>query len=320
MSNFTNYINDYTENLDSVLSKLKKNTKDLELSNKIKEEINNLKYRIQMLSIDKNDDYRNVETELSSIKTVYTNEINSMLRYMNELGFDNIPIEHIAPNNLTTDKITNFFSLVKRIMKQLKDDVKEKDEQIKMINKYKDNKDNIDKIEQKLLNNTEYKAKINNEYSKYNTQNSFNTLNNNERLLNTINSNNIMNSNNNSSNNISNKRINNDRIKKIEDLCLQHNYEDENKNSEINNKNTYQIISNQDAQKSQSYFDNFQRSKNMTNNESNISLGVQLEHNYTDSYFYQNMKDSFTNNNINLDNINKMDKDYFSKINQHINQ
>ena len=320
MSNFTNYINDYTENLDSVLSKLKKNTKDLELSNKIKEENNNLKYRIQMLSIDKNDDYRNVETELSSIKTVYTNEINSMLRYMNELGFDNIPIEHIAPNNLTTDKITNFFSLVKRIMKQLKDDVKEKDEQIKMINKYKDNKDNIDKIEQKLLNNTEYKAKINNEYSKYNTQNSFNTLNNNERLLNTINSNNIMNSNNNSSNNIINKRINNDRIKKIEDLCLQHNYEDENKNSEINNKNTYQIISNQDAQKSQSYFDNFQRSKNMTNNESNISLGVQLEHNYTDSYFYQNMKDSLSNINKNSNNIENIKGDSNNNIKNIINE
>ena len=312
MTNFSGYINDYTGNLESVLSKLKKNTKDLELSNKIKEENNNLKYRIQMLSIDKNDDYRNVETELNSIKTVYSNEINSMLNYLIELGFDDIPIEHMAPSTLTTDKIINFFNLMKRTMKQLKDDSKEKDEQIKMIKKYKNstdfNKDN-DNLEPKLYSN----IKNNSEYSKYNTQNSFNTLNNN-RLFSTINSNN-------------NKNINNDRIKKIEDLCLQHNYEDDMPNSGINNKNTYQMVSNQDEQKNQSYMDNFQRSKNMVNNDSNISLGIQLEHNYTDSYFYQNMKDSYSNvnnknnNNIIDDNLkdsnnNIVIKDYISQINK----
>jgi hypothetical protein len=312
MTNFSGYINDYTENLESVLTKLKKNTKDLELSNKIKEENNNLKYRIQMLSIDKNDDYRNVETELNSIKTVYSNEINSMLNYLIELGFDDIPIEHIAPSTLTTDKIINFFNLMKRTMKQLKDDSKEKDEQIKMIKKYKNstdiNKDN-DNLEQKLYSN----IKNNSEYSKYNTQNSFNTLNNN-RLFSTINSNN-------------NKSSNNDRIKKIEDLCLQHNYEDDMNNSGINNKNknTYQMVSNQDEQKGQSYMDNFQRSKNMVNNDSNISLGIQLEHNYTDSYFYQNMKDSYSNvnnKNNNIDdnlkdsNNNIVIKDYISQINK----
>ena len=313
MTNFSGYINDYTENLESVLTKLKKNTKDLELSNKIKEENNNLKYRIQMLSIDKNDDYRNVETELNSIKTVYSNEINSMLNYLIELGFDDIPIEHIAPSTLTTDKIINFFNLMKRTMKQLKDDSKEKDEQIKMTKKYKNSTDinkNNDNLEQKLYSN----IKNNSEYSKYNTQNSFNTLNNN-RLFSTINSNN-------------NKSSNNDRIKKIEDLCLQHNYEDDMNNSGINNKNknTYQMVSNQDEQKGQSYMDNFQRSKNMVNNDSNISLGIQLEHNYTDSYFYQNMKDSYSNvnnkNNNNIDdnlkdsNNNIVIKDYISQINK----
>ena len=264
-----------------------------------------------MLSIDKNDDYRNVETELNSIKTVYSNEINSMLNYLIELGFDDIPIEHIAPSTLTTDKIINFFNLMKRTMKQLKDDSKEKDEQIKMIKKYKNstdfNKDN-DNLEPKLYSN----LKNNSEYSKYNTQNSFNTLNNN-RLFSTINSNN-------------NKNINHDRIKKIEDLCLQHNYEDDMPNSGINNKNTYQMISNQDEPKSQSYIDNFQRSKNMVNNDSNISLGIQLEHNYTDSYFYQNMKDSYSNvnnknnnyidDNLKDSNNNIIIKDYISQINK----
>ena len=101
--NFPGCVNDYTEKLNNVLSKLKKNTQEMEVSNKIKEENNNLKYKIQILSIDKNDDFRNIETELNSIKTVYSNEMNIMLRFLNELGFDNIPIEHIAPSNLTTD-------------------------------------------------------------------------------------------------------------------------------------------------------------------------------------------------------------------------
>lgn len=317
-SNFTGNINDYTENLEIVLSKLKKNTKDLEFSNKIKEENNNLKYKMQMLSIDKNDDYKNIETELNSIKTVYSNEMNGMLNFLNELGFDNIPVEHMAPNVLTSEKIINFFNLIKRTIKQLKDDNLEKEEQIKMINKYKENNNKDIDNEQKLFNNTEFANKLNNEYNtKYKTQNNFNSLN-----INRLSQNNI------SRNILSNTSYtnNNDRIKKIEDLCLQHNYEDDtNQNSQINQRKTYEVNNdtrnNDDNKKSQSYMDNFQRSKNMVNNESSISgLGIQLEHNYTDSYFYQNMKDSFTNNNVNLDNINKMDKDYFSKINQHINQ
>ena len=84
------------------------------------------------------------------------------------------------------------------------------------------------------------------------------------------------------------------------------------------------MISNPESEykNNQSYIDNFQRSKNMTNNESNISgLGVQLEHDYSDSCFYQNMKDSYTNVNKineNIDyNINKniIGNDYISQIN-----
>ena len=297
LSNFSKCVNDYTENLNNILSKLKKNTQEMEFSNKIKEENNNLKYKIQILSIDKNDDFRNLETELNSIKTVYSNEINATLRYLNELGFDNIPLEPIVPKNLTNDKIINFFNLIKRLLKQLKDDISDKEQEIKMISKYKTNEDNLNKnYEQKILSNTEYLNKINNEYSKYNTQNSFNMLNNN-KIYNNLNNNNIINNNDDNLNN-------NDRIKKIEDLCLQHNYEDENQKSEINNKNSYLINTNNNEYKSnQSYIDNFQRSKNMANSESNISgLGIQLEHNYTDSYFYQNMNNSYLNKNDNISN------------------
>ena len=311
MPNFSGSINEYTENLDIVLSKLKKNTKDMEFSNKIKEENNNLKYRMQMLSIDKSDDFRNMETELNSIKTVYSNEMNGMLNYLNELGMDNLSIERFSPSNLTSDKIINFFNLLKRTIKQLKDDTIEKEEQIKMIKKYKDNNN---ELELKLFNKTGNKNIINNDFEKPNTLKSFSTLNNNIFSQN-INQN-ILSNNNNSI-------FNNERIKKIEDLCLQHNYEDDN-SIIINNKKTYEINNNgydDNNKKSQSYMDNFQRSKNMVNNESNISgLGIQLEHNYTDSYFYQNMKDSYfknnNNDNVNLDNINIDSKENISQINR----
>ena len=312
LSNFSGSINEYTQNLDLVLSKLKKNTKDIENLNKIKEDNNNLKYRMEMLSIDKNDDYRKIETELNSIKNVYSNQINDMLRFLTELGFDNIPIEQTSPSKLNTDKMINFFNLIKKIMKQLKEDNFQKEEQIKKMNKYKQIDDNINlNIDKKIFNSTDYINKNNIEFPKYNTQNNFN----NNKLYSTVNNINT---------------IKNDRIKKIEDLCLQHNYEDEYEKSEINNKNIYQLNSNQneDYKKSQSYIDNFQRSKKMNNNESNLSdLGIQLEHNYTDSFFYrnQNLKDSYSNDNKNINNNENInlnpynninDKEYISKINQ----
>ena len=321
--NFRSVINNYTENLDIILSKIKKNTKDIEFTNQIKEENNNLKYKIQMLSMDKNDDFRNVETELNSIKKIYSTEINGMLNFLNELGFQNLPFEQISsPNNLTSEKIKNFFKFLKQTIKQLKDSSTEKEEQIQMIKKYNDKNENI-KNQQKIFSNTEYLNKINNENENYNVQKSFNILNNTKDILSQDLNTNFL------SNNINNynKSINNDRIKKIEDLCLQNNYEDDNnQSSEIYNKKTYEIdnnfLSEDDNKKSQSYMDNFQRTKNMVNKEnSNSGLGIQLEHNYTDSYFYQNMKDSYSNiNNKNIDNINLNEKDYLSQINQNVNQ
>ena len=308
-SNFTGIIKDYTENLDIVLSKLKKKTKDIEFSNQIKEENNNLKYKMQMLSINKNDDYRNIEAELNSIKATYISEINGMLNFLNELGFQKLPFEHlVSQNDLTSEKITNFFKLIKKTIKQLKEDANDKQEQIEMLKKYKDN-NNIINEKQKIFSNTENFNKINDENENYNIQKSFNILNDTNNILS------------------KNYNINNDRIKKIEDLCLQHNYEDDNNQlSQIYNKKTYEIDNNirceDDNKKNQSYMDNFQRSKNMVNNESNTSgLGIQLEHNYTDSYFYQNMKESYSNiNNKNNDIIKRDEKDNFSEINENTNK
>ena len=281
--NFNKRIGEYNENLENILSKLKLNTKEVEYSNKIKEENNNLKYRMQMLSIDKNDDYNNIEYELNSLKKIYTNEMNSTLRYLSELGLDNISSSsyNISSENLTTDTIINFFNLIKNIIKQLKLINEEKEGQIELLKKIKT-------IE-------------NNKNDNNNKMNDYNSMEENKII-----NNNFLNSNYSSIENYKNT-INNDRIKKIEELCLKHTYDID------NIKDNSNIIS-------QSYLDNFKRSKNIVNKElnNNSDLGIELEHNYTDSYFYPNIKDSIPDNkkdnemNNNENNI----KEYISRINE----
>jgi len=272
--NFTKNIGKYNENLEDILSKLKQNTREVDYSNRMKEENNNLKYQMQMLSIDKSDDFRNIQSELNSLKNIYTNEMNSMLRYLYELGIEDISLSsgNIKSENLTADIIINFFNTMKNTIKQLKLSNEEKEGQIELLKKIK----NVE----------------------------------NDKPKSSDNDNNIKNNIFNLNSNCSNK--NNDRIKKIEELCLKHTYDID------NIKENNNLIS-------QSYLDNFTRSKNTINNELNYNsdLGIQLEHNYTDSYFYPNIKESLSKNKKNDENIknenNKDDnniKEYISRINE----
>ena len=272
--NFTKNLGKYNENLEDILSKLKQNTREVDYSNRMKEENNNLKYQMQMLSINKSDDFRNIESELNSLKNIYTNEMNSMLRYLYELGIDDISLSsgNIKSENLTADIIINFFNTLKNTIKQLKLSNEEKEGQIELLKKIK----NVE----------------------------------NDKPKSSDNDNNIKNNIFNLNSNCSNK--NNDRIKKIEELCLKHTYDID------NIKENNNLIS-------QSYLDNFTRSKNTINNELNYNsdLGIQLEHNYTDSYFYPNVKESLSKNKKNDENINDANnkddnniKEYISRINE----
>ena len=272
--NFTKNIGKYNENLEDILSKLKQNTREVDYSNRMKEENNNLKYQMQMLSIDKSDDFRNIQSELNLLKNIYTNEMNSMLRYLYELGIDDISLSsgNIKSENLTSDIIINFFNTMKNTIKQLKLSNEEKEGQIELLKKIK----NVE----------------------------------NDKPKSSDNDNNIKNNIFNLNSNCSNK--NNDRIKKIEELCLKHTYDID------NIKENNNLIS-------QSYLDNFTRSKNTINNELNYNsdLGIQLEHNYTDSYFYPNIKESLSKNKKNDENINDANnkddnniKEYISRINE----
>ena len=272
--NFTKNLGKYNENLEDILSKLKQNTREVDYSNRMKEENNNLKYQMQMLSIDKSDDFRNIQSELNLLKNIYTNEMNSMLRYLYELGIDDISLSsgNIKSENLTADIIINFFNTMKNTIKQLKLSNEEKEGQIELLKKIK----NVE----------------------------------NDKPKSSDNDNNIKNNIFNLNSNCSNK--NNDRIKKIEELCLKHTYDID------NIKENNNLIS-------QSYLDNFTRSKNTINNELNYNsdLGIQLEHNYTDSYFYPNAKESLSKNKKNDENINNENnkddnniKEYISRINE----
>ena len=256
--NFIKNINIYNKNLEDVLTKLKLNTKELGFSNKMKEENNKLKYKMEMLSIDKNDDFRNMESDLNSLKHIYITEMNSMLRYLYELGLDDISLSqrNINSENLTSEVIINFFNSIKNIIKQLTQSNKEKEGQIELLKK----------------NHIENKNEIN-----YNNKNNYKYYD-------------------------FNNMINNDRIKKIEELCLKHTYD-------IDNIKENKIIS-------QSDFDNFKRSKNTISD-----LGIQLEHNYTDSYFYPNVKESLDNNDNNNNHNDYLEeknniKEYISRINE----
>ena len=277
--NFIKNINNYNKNLEDVLTKLKLNTKEVGLSNKMKEENNKLKYKIEMLSIDKNDDFRNMESDLNSLKNIYINEMNSMLRYLNELGFEDLSLSYNINNeNLNSEVIINFFNLIKNIIKQLKLSNKEKEGQIELLKK------------SSIENKNEINDNNNNNYYKYFDFN--NKINN------------IINSNYSSLDNYKTS-INNDRIKKIEELCLNHTYD-------IDNIKENKIVF-------QSNFDNFKRSKNTINNElnNNSDLGIQLEHNYTDSYFYPKVKESLSNDNNHNDYLEKNNiKEYISRINE----
>ena len=280
--NFTKNIGEYNENLEDILSKLKQNTRQVDYSNRMKEENNNLKYQMQMLSIDKSDDFRTIQSELNTLKNLYTNEMNSMLRYLYELGIEDISLSsrNIKSENLNADIIINFFNTMKNTIKQLKLSNEEKEGHIELLKKIK----HVENDKPKSLEND-------------------NKINNNIFNLNS----NYSNSDNYKSNN------NNDRIKKIEELCLKHSYDID------NIKENNNLIS-------QSYLDNFTRSKNNINNELNYNsdLGIQLEHNYTDSYFYPNVKESLSKNKKNDENINNENnkdennniKEYISIINE----
>ena len=174
--NFPHIVSTYSSNLEDILDKLRKNTKELETAKKMKEENNSLRYKIEMLSIDKSDDYLNIETELHSVRNVYSNEINSMINFLNEIGVDNTTMQKVNGSSLTEDKVINFFTLVKKQMKMMKMTILAQEEQIKTLShenmKLNNEIDNI-KRENEIMNRPKH-MDVNNYYNSYSHQNNYN--------------------------------------------------------------------------------------------------------------------------------------------------
>ena len=74
-----------------------------------------------MANIDKEENFQIVSNELSSLKIVLVNEINHVLNIFKEFGYDNLPQEKLEINNITSQKIADFFQLIIKIIQQMKE-------------------------------------------------------------------------------------------------------------------------------------------------------------------------------------------------------
>ena len=108
----------YTNNISQILSKVKSYNINSDLNMKLKNENDSLKHKLEMLDINK--EY-NFNKELNNFKAVIVTEINHLLNFFGEIGYDNLKIDKMEIGNITSQKIIDFFQIIKKIVKQLKE-------------------------------------------------------------------------------------------------------------------------------------------------------------------------------------------------------
>jgi hypothetical protein len=131
--NFPELLDTYSKNLNDILNKLKNDSKEVEEAKKLREENKSLKYKIEMLSIDKSDEFLDIENKLVSTKNLYVNEINSMISYLKEIGLDRSQFEKISADTFSEDKVVNFFTYIKKNFRDLKNDINSLNEKVKYL-------------------------------------------------------------------------------------------------------------------------------------------------------------------------------------------
>ena len=164
--NNENILEKYNKNILDILSKVKKNDKELELNAKLKNENASLKHKLEMANIDKEENFQIASNELNSLKIVLVNEINHLLNIFKEIGYDNLPQEKMKIDNLTSQKIADFFQLIIKIIRQMKELIHNKETIISKITidqvTNRSNLDNVNKSYEKLSidnnNNIGYKT------------------------------------------------------------------------------------------------------------------------------------------------------------------
>ena len=141
----------YNSNILKVLSKFKNNNKENEINVELKKENEYLKKQLEIINIETEDKYQIKSNELNNIKIVLVSEINHILNYLNEIGYNNIPIEKMEVVNITSQKITDFFQIIIKVIKQMKELIHNKETIIsKMtIEQATNRSNNIDNINNK---------------------------------------------------------------------------------------------------------------------------------------------------------------------------
>ena len=283
--NFKNTIGDYANNISSLLSQVKKNKTNNEINEELKKENNLLKNKLEMINIDKDDNIKIKDGEISTLKIILVSEINHILNYLSEIGYDNIPLNKMEINDITSQNLTNFFELIIKIIKQMKEIIQKKET---MISKMKieqntlrnDKNENIyNKSLERLsfdynnynngLKNYNFSVTNSNQKRKYNI--SFRNYNNNKNLKNDFEiNNNALESNNNEKNEI----INRDEIKNELDVIIN----DKNKKEQLDYNN---LKVNNDIPKNKNMENDEINNDNKLNNDSFYYNKERKDNNYS---------------------------------------
>ena len=116
--NYENLMGKYTNNIKEILSKVKNHNINSDLNLKLKNENDSLKHKLEMLDINKGFNFQN---ELTNFKVVLVTEINHLINYLREIGYDNLKVDKVEIGNITSQNIIDFFQIIKKIIKQLKE-------------------------------------------------------------------------------------------------------------------------------------------------------------------------------------------------------
>lgn len=314
-NNFPNVLENYTTDISSLISKVKKNVKSSQINDELKKENILLKNKLEVLNINQEDNIKIKDNEISTLKIVLISEINHILNFLAEIGYNNIPFNKMEASDVTSQKLTNFFEILIKIIKQMKENIIKKDSIISKMtieqNTLRDNKS-------ENFNNKSFE-KLSLDYNSYNlglknynmsVQNSNQRRKYNISFRNNINNKNLKNEFNEAQNEYYNAFvINNDKYNNInsqKDLMIN---EEKNelkyKMNDNNNNNELEEEINKDKKlESASYFFNKD----------------QLENNY--SYDKESKKSYQTGNfvlNANINNNSKKDLNENEKLDSNIN-
>ena len=298
--NFPEVLDNYSKNLNGILGKLKKDSVELEEAKQLREENKSLKYKIQILSIDKSDDYLNIEAKLNSVKNIYSNEINSMINFFDEIGLKDYKTEKMNSGNFSEDKVISFFSLIKKYMKDMKNNIDSLKDQIKYLSqqngKILQRMNTLEMSSEPFMknNNINYNENMNDRQYIIESEDNLKNLKNND-IYNfediKINENKDKNNNTYKSNKINLKEKTNNLLSKNTELNINHSsnqYDDLsiNSNHESLNKDQKQLIDNND---------------NNQNSQENNTHNQNCKNSYPNNELVKDLKYDFSPENLNLE-------------------